>query len=554
MRLERVCRSAAIYRNLLLLGIGFAVIGAAYGQPVTWMRTSSGGDNCKAQSLTFHAAGTAAAATVTVNPAQTYQTMMGFGGSFTDAGAYDLNFLSATDRAAVIADYFGPSGANYQVCRSQMGASDFSQSLYSYDDVSGDNSLTNFSINHDLTMIVRWEKEAIALNPNLKIFGSPWSAPAWMKSNNNMDNGGTLNSSANAAWALYFVKYVQAYKAQGIPIWGVTIQNEPAATQTWPSMIFSDVTERDFLVNSLGPTLANNSLGPTALAVMFLDHNRDMMVQWASTFYGNATAKAMVWGEAIHWYDNQSLFSAVQSVYNSYPGKNILATEQCITGFDPSNASSYSWTNTAEKSATDIIGDVTSGSTGWVDWNMILSSTGGPNLSSNWCYAGVLINTSAKTYQLTSLYYYMTQFSKYVKTGAVRIGCTATGSSVPTVMAFKNPDSSIVAIVHNGANSSYTGRVVFGTNQVEFSTTPYSVEDFYWAPTTPVAGNTVTVKQSTVNTAPAGRVVLGLTKSLKQQQIPGVSRYTLTGERISTGNAVLSGLYIEKPNSATETR
>lgn len=552
MRLERVCRSAAICRNLLLVGIGFVMVVATYGQPVTWMRTSSGGDNCKVQSLTFHATGTTAAATVTVNPAQTYQTMMGFGGSFTDAGAYDLNFLSATDRAAVIADYFGPSGADYQVCRSQMGASDFSQSLYSYDDVSGDNSLTNFSINHDLTMIVRWEKEALALNSNLKIFGSPWSAPAWMKSNNNMDNGGTLNSSANAAWALYFVKYVQAYKAQGIPIWGVTIQNEPAATQTWPSMIFSDVSERDFLVNSLGPTLASNSLGPTALAVMFLDHNRDMAVQWASTFYGNATAKAMVWGEAIHWYDNQSLFSAVQSVYNSYPGKNILATEQCITGFSPTNASSYSWTNTAEKYATDIIGDVTSGSTGWVDWNMILSSTGGPNLSSNWCYAGVLINTSAKTYQLTSLYYYMAQFSKYVKTGAVRIGCSATGSSVPTVMAFKNPDSSYVAIVHNGANSSYTGRVVFGTNQVEFSTTPYSVEDFYWAPTTSVVKSAVAITQSKVNTP--GRLVLGLTKSLKQQQNPGVSRYTLSGERISAVNAATSGLYIEKPNSTTETR
>jgi O-glycosyl hydrolase/fibronectin type 3 domain-containing protein len=447
--------------------------------PVTWMRTSSGGDQCKTASLSFDATGTAEPVTITVDPSTTYQTMVGFGGTFTDAGAWALNFLDAPTRQQVINAYFGSTGANYQICRSQMGASDFSQALYSYDDVAGDYSLSNFNLSRDTTYILPWIKNALAQNPSLKIFGSPWSAPAWMKTNNNMDNGGTLNASCDTTWALYFVKWYQAYKAAGVTPWGITIQNEPAATQTWPSMIFSDVTERDFLKNYLGPMLARNNLGPSVLNVMFLDHNRDIMVQWANTIYGDATASSMVWGEAIHWYDMQSLFSAVAQVHSSYPTRHILATDASITGFNQS--SPPSWANSAELYAKDIFGDCLNGSEGWVDWNMVLDAQGGPNLSSNWCDAGVLINTSAKTFQLTSIYYYMCQFSKYVHTGAVRIGCTASGTNAPEVMAFKNTDGSIAVIAHNASTSSYNGRVVYGTNQIEYSTTSQAIDDFVWS-------------------------------------------------------------------------
>jgi glucosylceramidase len=434
---------------MLLLAVGFLMVGATYGQNVTWVRSSSGGDKLKTQTAAFHAAGTAAAVTINVNPSQTYQTMMGFGGSFTDAGAYALNFLSAADRDAVVKAYFGPSGADYSVCRSQMGASDFSYTLYNYDDVAGDYTLSHFNLSRDSTFLIPWIKNALAQNPNLKIFGSPWSAPGWMKTNGNMDHCGNLITTAQTqtAWSMYFVKYVQAYAGLGVPVWGVTIQNEPGADQTWPSMCFSDVAEHDFLKNYLGPTLAANNLGPTKLNVMFLDHNRDMMIQWASTFYNDATTKDMVWGEAIHWYDYQSLFANVAQVHNTYPTKHLLATEQCITGFNQNNPPS--WANSAEQYAKDIYGDCLNGSEGWVDWNMILNQQGGPNVSQNYCDAGILINTAAKTYSFTPVYYCMAQFSKYVHTGAVRIGATATGNPTPDVMAFKNPDSSIVVIAHN---------------------------------------------------------------------------------------------------------
>ncbi len=552
MKCRGFCRGVAVFGNTLLMTTVLMMAGSAYGQSVTWMRSSSGGDKLKNQSLSFHAAGTTEAVTVTVNPATTYQTMVGFGGSFTDAGAWSLNYLNATDRAAVIAKYFGPSGANYQVCRSQIGASDFTSgtSPWSYDDNSGDYSLSKFSVAKDTGFILRWEKEAVALNPTLKIFGSPWSAPAWMKSNNNMDNGGTLLPSCDTSWALYFVKWYQAYKAAGVTPWGVTIQNEPGATQTWPSMRWDAAPERDFMKNYLGPMLARNNLGPSVLNVMFLDHNRDMMVQWASTFYSDPTVTSMVWGEAIHWYDNQSLFSAVNSVYSQYdvksPFKNILATEQCITGFNQN--SPPSWANSAELYAHDIWGDCSNGSEGWVDWNMILDQQGGPNLSSNWCEAGIMINTAAKTYQLTPIYYVMAQYSKYVQTGAVRIAATPTGSYSPEVLAFKNPDSSITVIVHNPANSSYTGRIVIGSNQIEYSTTPLSIDDFVWYPIGVTAMNrpVTNVRSSAASNLSAWRHVMGLGNS----QALGAGTYTVSGQRVSASSAsrVIPGVYVDKPS------
>jgi glucosylceramidase len=540
---------------MLPVAIGLVMAGAAYGQNVTWMRSSSGGDQCKTQALTFGATGTAQTVNITVTPTTTYQTMMGFGGSFTDAGAWALNSLSPTDRATVVKLYFGPTGANYSVCRSQMGASDFSEALYSYDDVAGDYSLSHFNLARDSADIIPWEQDALAQNSSLRIFGSPWSAPAWMKSNNNMDNGGTLKTDANTqnAWGLYFVKYVQAYAAEGVPVWGVTIQNEPAATQSWPSMIFTDVTEMAFLKSYLGPTLANNNLGPTKLDVMFLDHNRDMMVQWANTFYSDPTATSMVWGEAIHWYDYQSLFSAVNQVYTEYdiagPHKHILATEQCITGYNQN--SPPSWANSAELYAKDIMGDCSNGSEGWVDWNMILDLQGGPNLSNNWCEAGIMINTTAKTYNIMPIYWYMAQFSKYVRTGSVRIGCTATGANAPQVMAFKNPDSSYVVIAWNSTQTSYTGRVIMGNQQVVYNSTPMSIDDFFWYPSGVSVVNNPAASSRIKSSA--GRHIVGLNNVL---QATGAAKYTVSGKRVteSATDRVAPGVYVDKPNDNTETK
>ena len=547
MGAKRPGQATTFFRSVLLFGIGCVMAGAAYGQSVTWMRTSNNGDKLKSQALSFHATGTAATVTITVNPSTTYQTMLGFGGSFTESAALAMNALSADKRAEAISAYFGPTGANYSVCRAQIGASDFSASLYSFDDNAGDFSLSKFSVAHDEGTIIKYIKDALAKNPDLKVFGSPWSAPAWMKTNNNMDGGGYLKSDAQTqnAWAMYFVKYVQAYKTYGIPMWGITVQNEPAAVQSWPSMIFNSAQERDFVKNYLGPTLAANDLGPDKLAVMFLDHNRDMMVEWANTFYGDATVAAMVWGEAIHWYDygGAGAYSNVASVYNSHHGKHILATEQCLTG--GTHMGDYTG---AEQYATDIFGDCSNGCEGWVDWNMALNQQGGPNVSSNWCSAGIIVNGGNITYN--PIYYYMAQFSKYVRPGAVRIGATATGTGAPQVMAFKNTDGTIVVIAYTAGTTGYNAKVVWGTQQIEYAATGRSIDDFVWA--TPVS---VTEKAAAISKPKAATRshIVGLGKNQDQQNASD-SKYLLTGKKISGGsqatsaeNHVTPGFYVEKP-------
>jgi glucosylceramidase len=551
MRKRRFCQAPKTFRNLLLLGIGFVMAGAAYGQTVTWMRTSNNGDQLKMQSLSFHAAGTAATVTITVTPSTTYQHMMGFGGSFTESSALAMNALSAADRDKAISAYFGPTGANYSICRAQMGASDFSAGLYSFDDNANDFTLSNFSVAHDQNTIIRYMKDALAKNPNLMIFGSPWSAPAWMKTNNNMDGGGNLKSDAQTqnAWALYFVKYVQAYEAAGVPIWGVTIQNEPNAVQSWPSMIFSAAQERDFLKNYLGPTLAANNLGPAKLNVMFLDHNRDMMIAWASTFYSDPTATSMVWGEAIHWYDygGAGAYANVGTVYNNYLslGKHLLATEQCLTG--GTHMGDYSG---AEQYATDIFGDCSNGCEGWTDWNLALNQQGGPNVSNNWCSAGIIVDETKNPATITynPLYYYMAQFSKYVRPGAVRIGATATGGL--QVMAFSNTDGTIVVIAYTTGNA-YNARIVWGTQQIEYSATARSMDDFVWAG--PVSVTEKAAALHPVSKATPSGHILGVGKNGSQQSV-NAAKYTLTGKKISTGtpatgaeNHVTPGYYVEKP-------
>jgi glucosylceramidase len=553
--MKRFYQRAPFFVGLLIFTIGFFMVGASFGQPVTWMRTSNGvGNLIMNNTLSFHATGTVPTVTITVNPATRYQTMMGFGGSFTESAALAMNVLSAADRDAAISAYFGPTGANYSICRAQMGASDFSAGLYSFDDVTGDTSLTNFSVLHDTGTIIRYIKDALVKNPNLKIFGSPWSAPAWMKTNvpQSMNNGGNLKSDGptQRAWALYFVKYVQQYGARGVPIWGITIQNEPMATQTWPSMRFSDVQERDFLKNYLGPTLAANNLGPSRLAVIFWDHNRDVMVNWANTFYNDLTVRAMVWGIGIHWYEygGATAYAAVKTVYDNYSGmgKHIIATEQCLTG--GTHMGDYAG---AEQYATDIYGDILNGCEGWVDWNLALNDQGGPNVSSNWCSAGIIVNRTSRTITYNPLYYYMAQFSKYVRPGAIRIGCAATGTGAPQVMAFKNVDSSIVVIAYTAASATYNARIVWGTQQIEYAATARSMDDFVWSPTTSVAGKAPASSFKQTNSV-QGRVT-GLDK---KQNTSSAAKYQLTGKIILKGDKGASaasvqapGFYVEKPSN-----
>ena len=239
--------------------------------------------------------------TVNVDANVKYQQIEGFGGAFTDAAGSVLNKLSPDKRDEILRAYFDPEkGFNYTLCRTTIGSCDFSEENYSYDDTPGDTDLKDFSIDKDNKNLIPMIKRAQEISHNgFKLFASPWSPPAWMKTNNDVEHGGKLKPENRDAYANYTIRYLQEYKKIGIPIWGITVQNEPAAVQPWASCVWSGEDERDFVRDHLGPAVEKSGLGTK---ILVWDHNRDIMYDRAKAVLDDPAAAKYVWGVAFHWY------------------------------------------------------------------------------------------------------------------------------------------------------------------------------------------------------------------------------------------------------------
>jgi glucosylceramidase len=239
---------------------------------------------------------------VFVDPSRQFQTFLGVGGALTDASAEVFAMLPENKQRELLKAYFDArEGIGYKLARTNIHSCDFSSGSYTY--VSeGDKSLRSFSLKHDQQFRIPFIKKVLAATRGqLNIFASPWSPPAFMKDNNDMLHGGKLKPDFYQTWASYFAKFIKAYEGEGIPIWGVSIQNEPMATQTWESCIYSGEEERDFLKNFLGPTLHREGLANKKIIAW--DHNRDLIYQRASTMLTDPEAAKFVWGIGYHWYE-----------------------------------------------------------------------------------------------------------------------------------------------------------------------------------------------------------------------------------------------------------
>lgn len=419
---------------------------------------------------------------ISILPDEKFQTITGFGGSFTEASAYLLNQLSQKNRELILEAYFGESGARYSLTRTHMNSSDFSLGNYSYAPVEGDKELEHFSVEEDMDDIIPMIKDAMAISKDgFKIISSPWTAPPWMKDNNDW-RGGRLLPEYYDTWALFFSKYIEAYSEQGIDIWAFTVENEPLGNDSnWESMHFTPQEQNDFVKNHLGPRLRDDG---HKVKIFGYDQNRDEeLVEWVDAMYDDPEAAQYYDGTAVHWYASTFEYfpDALQYAYHKAPDKNLINTEACVdaevprwqddTWYWSKEATDWGWDWAPEhrkhmhpkyvpvfRYARDIIGCLNNWVDGWVDWNMVLDRQGGPNWAQNWCVAPVIVDPDQDEVYFTPLYHTLTHFSRFIRPGAVRIGFDNPDQTL-MVTAVQNPDNSMVVVLFNPGEEALTAEI-----------------------------------------------------------------------------------------------
>ncbi len=409
-----------------------------------------------------------------VNPKKTFQTMLGIGGAITDASAVVFSKLPIDKQNEFLQAYYSNDGIGYNVIRTTIHSCDFSPESYTYVE-EGDKELATFSIDRDKEFRIPMIKKAMdIIKDNIVFYASPWSPPAFMKGRTDMLQGGKLLPEFYQPWANYFVKFIKAYEAEGMPVWGITIQNEPMAVQRWESCIYTAEEERDFLKNYLGPTFEKEGLGDKNIVVW--DHNRDLISHRANTIFEDPEAAKYAWGIGFHWYETwtgaEPNYNNLQNINDSFPTKNLLFTEGCQESFDPEHY--QRWSN-AERYGNSMINDFNNGTVGWTDWNVLLDETGGPNHVGNFCFSPIHADTQKGELIYTPTYYYIGHFSKFIKPGAKRVSTTSSRSTLEST-SFINENGKLVSVVMNKGEEKIEYKLIIENREVAMVIPAHSIQ------------------------------------------------------------------------------
>jgi len=400
--------------------------------------TTRGEDRLRKQSAARwkNAHGAGDANSVVIDPAKSYQEILGFGAAFTDAACYTFNRLDPSARETLFHELFHPSELGLSVCRTCVGSSDYSTEAFTYDEGDPDPDLSRFSIAHDRPYVLPILREARKVNPDLFLFSSPWTPPGWMKSNKSM-LGGNMQRHYMASYANYFVKFLQAYEAEGVPLNAITVQNEVDTDQdgrmpqcTWPMEY-----EADFVRQFLGPTFEKNQI---KTKIWIIDHNYNL---WGRAMAELETPDVHKYTNAIAWHGYVGKPEWMMRVQQAYPNVEMYWTEGGPDYTDPNYLKDWTtWSST-------YIGILRNGCRSITGWNLALDEHGKPNIGPFNCGGMVTIHSQTKEITRSGQYWAFAHFSRSIKRGAHRI--ESGGSSNVDHAAFQNPDGSRVLILAN---------------------------------------------------------------------------------------------------------
>jgi glucosylceramidase len=408
--------------------------------------------------------------TIEVDTTRTYQSIDGFGNCLTGGSAILIHRMDSESRSRLLKELFATDGKNIGISylRISIGASDLSDHVFSYDDLPAgqtDTEMTHFSIDPEKTDLIPVLREILAINPDIMILGSPWSPPAWMKTNGNA-KGGSLKTEYFDAYANYFVKYIQAMKSEGIKIDAITIQNEPLYAGNNPSMFMSAADQALFIKGSLGPAFVSADINTK---IIVYDHNADQP-DYPLSIYRDADAARYVDGSAFHLYGGT--IDALTGVHNAFPNKNLYFTEQWV-GAPGNLAADLAW-----HVKTLIIGATRNWCRNVLEWNMASDPNNDPHTDGgcDQCLGTVTINGSGITHN--PAYYILAHSAKFVRPGSVRVYSNLP-DNLPNV-AFRTQDGKKVLIVLNDSANGKKFNLKFNGKSVSLALDRGAVGTYIW--------------------------------------------------------------------------
>ena len=405
---------------------------------------------------------------INLYPEITYQTFDGFGGAVTEAAGSVYSQMDAPEKKALMEAYFSPARMNYQFVRIPIDSCDFSLGQF---EASSKPDFSDFCFERAEQFILPMLDDAEkAAGRKIPLMLSPWSPPAYMKSNGKREGGGKLLAEYADTWADYLCRYILEYKKRGYLVKAVTLQNEPKAVQRWDSCIFTAQEEKAFLKEHMVPALKRHGLND--IHIFLWDHNKERVYEWMRDILDEET-DGMVAGAAFHWYSGDH-FEALDLCRKQFPDKKLIVSESCIefSKFDPSDAC-----GAALSIGHELIGDLNHGISAFLDWNLVLDENGGPNYVGNYCLAPFLYDTKQKKLLPHLISQYFEHFARAVRPGSVRIAASRYGEEAEAT-AWKQPDGTLTGVLINRSEAASPVCIRLCGQEADLLLPPRSISGF----------------------------------------------------------------------------